>query len=1152
MGILGIERMISHDPCRWDDRSPQGAVRAGETVRLGVRVEGRVMEHGCKASLLVFDRSAAPDMADMPDDMPRSGSDVPYELPMEPSAAGFSVVFDSSGEPRVIFYKFCITVEGERYICTNRRDGAATSGVVFKCDALPSEDGGNGDIEDPMLKDDTSGFQLTVFDPRFQVPSWFAGKTMYQIFPDRYARDCGGIRWDGVHSHEVRGWPIKVHENWNEAPDWREPYEPVDFYGGTLAGIEAHLDYIAGLGTDVIYLNPVCEARSNHRYNTGDYEAIDPILGSWDEYRHLCASAAIRGIRIILDTVLSHTGSSSKYFNLDGSYDSLGAAQSPSSLYYSWYDFEHVSEYAPYRCWWNDPTLPEIVEANPSWQEYMLGEDGVLSGWHRYGCSGYRLDVADEIPDDVLEIIRSSVKREDSDSIVIGEVWEDATSKVSYGMQRTYALGRSLDSVMNYPLREILIHFALGLADANHLVTQLKTQRSNYPRPLYDSLMNLLSSHDVERIRSVLALRREFRFDGRQSQADAVSSITPDMDSDAAVMQRLLATFMYVLPGVPCLYYGDEKGMQGGRDPFDRASFPWDGPRADTGCDLVGFYQGLGHMRALSGALGKGEASFYAYGRDCVVALRVQNAPDLPTDLLICVMNRSFEKKDFAVDLVKEDSGLDPRVTRTIRRIGGDLDCIFSSLASDGDSACLEDGIAKFEIGARSSSVFRWMQGHVEHLDAGLGVLCHITSLPGFKPASSGQDTGLISSCKRFIDWLADNGYSYWQVLPLNPTDRFGSPYAGLSAFAGNTDLLSESDCAAIGFDESAFDEYVRANSKWLFPYATFCAIREMLDGTPWQTWPDAYRDWSIGLMDDPKLAPLIESKLQNQFIFDRVWQKVREYAHEKGIRIIGDMAFYVSPDSVDVWANKDCFELDGQGYIACEGGVPPDDFAKEGQRWGVPVYRWDVLAANDYDWWCERFARASTLYDFTRLDHFIGFANYYSIPKDGDAHSGAWCKGPGAALFDQAYRKLGRLPFFAEDLGTITSQVTALLSRTGLQGMDVIQFCDGDPRHDWQPKGPKIVYTSTHDTQTLMGWAQNRYCRIDSHGCAADSSSPDDAAFARSIADELLEKARFAARDHVVILSLQDILGLGNSSRMNVPGTTSPSNWAWRAPDLH
>lgn len=1152
MDVFGVERMISHDPCRWGDRSPQGAVCAGESVKLTLRVEKRVMERGCEAFLLVFDRSAASLTSDMEgaSEAPANAPYGPYELPMDPSPDGFSVILDTSGEPRVVFYGFCITVAGERYICTNRSDGAATSGVVFRCDALPGQGVVDGDAGNMMPMDGVPGFQLTIFDPGFQVPSWFAGKTMYQIFPDRFARDHGGIRWDGVRSHEGRGWPIKVHEDWNEAPDWREPYEPVDFYGGTLKGIEEHLDYIAGLGVDVIYLNPICEARSNHRYNTGDYGVIDPILGTWEDFRELSWAAAQRGMRIILDTVLSHTGSSSKYFNLDGSYDSLGAAQSPNSPYRSWYDFDHVSEYAPYRCWWNDPTLPEIVETNPSWQEYMLGRGGVLDGWSQNGASGFRLDVADEIPDEVLEKVREAVKRSDPDNIVIGEVWEDPTSKVSYGMPRTYALGRSLDSVMNYPLREYLIWFALGKTDANHLVTQLKSQRSNYPRPLYDSLMNLLSSHDVERIRSVLALGREFRFDGRQSQVDAVSSITSDMDASAATLQRMLAAFMYALPGVPCLYYGDEKGMQGGRDPFDRASFPWDGSRPDVGSDLVGFYQGLGQMRALSGAFEKGEASFYAYGHDCVIALRMQNAPDLPVDLILCVMNRSFEKRRFAVDLIRESSGVDPRSMRLIRNIEGALECMFSSLASDDDSVCLEDGIAECAIGARRSSVFRWSESHGEDLDAGLGVLCHVTSLPGFKQASTGQG-GLIASCQCFIDWLADNGFSYWQVLPLNPTDRFGSPYAGPSVFAGNINLLDESDYAAVGFDESAFDEYVHANGDWLLPYAAFCAIKRSLGGTPWQTWPDPYRDWSPDLMEDPGLRPYIHDALKRQFIFDQAWGEVRDYAHNRGIAIIGDMPFYVSADSADVWANKGYFEIDGDGCISREGGVPPDDFAQEGQKWGVPVYRWGVLAENGYDWWCARFARASSLYDVTRLDHFIGFAGYYSIPKDGDAREGMWCKGPGAALFDQAYKRLGKLPFFAEDLGTVTPQVSALLSRIGLQGMDVIQFSDCDPRHDWEPKDSRIVYTSTHDTQTLLGWVQSRYFGIGDQGCAADAFNPDDAAFARSIADGLLEKARSAARDHVVILPLQDILGLDDASRMNVPGTTSPSNWSWRAPRL-
>ncbi|MBQ9721332.1 MAG: glycoside hydrolase family 13 protein, partial [Oscillospiraceae bacterium] len=277
------------------------------------------------------------------------------------------------------------------------------------------------------------------------------------------------------------------------------------------------LPYLKELGVGVIYLNPIVEARSNHRYDASDYLSVDPILGTNADLTHLCETAEAMGMRIILDGVFSHTGADSRYFNRDGSYPGNGACQGKDSPYYPWYDFRHYPN--EYRCWWGFKDLPEVDERNPKWQNFVItGQDSVVKTWLRRGAAGWRLDVADELPDEVLAMIRESAKAEKPDALILGEVWEDAVIKESYGGRRNYALGYSLDSVMNYPLRKHILRFAHGWLDAYTLRDFLIDQQMNYPKPLYYSLMNLLGSHDVERLRSALASDRVIKDYSREEQ----------------------------------------------------------------------------------------------------------------------------------------------------------------------------------------------------------------------------------------------------------------------------------------------------------------------------------------------------------------------------------------------------------------------------------------------------------------------------------------------------------------------------------------------------------------------------------------------------------------------------------------------------------
>ena len=331
-------------------------------------------------------------------------------------------------------------------------------------------------------------------------------------------------------------------------------------------------------------------------------------------------------------------------------------------------------------------------------------------------------------------------------------------------------------------------------------------------------------------------------------------------------------------------------------------------------------------------------------------------------------------------------------------------------------------------------------------MERGMGVLCHISSLPNIY--TSERLGSLGEPALRFVDMLVKAGIRYWQVLPVNPTDAFGSPYAGLSAFAGNISLMWGVDAegpTALHADFEGSPElrrFIEDNEDWLLPYATFRAIKGRVgDEKPWQGWSQKYQTWSSELVGRKELAAGIRRELALQYSFMQQWSDLHRYANERGIKIIGDMPMYVSADSADVWAERDIFALDKKGYPIEVAGTPPSGSGDAGQIWGNPTYRWHHLRETGYEWWMRRLERSFELYDYVRLDHFLGFSSYYSIPTGRQAADGRWNFGPGLDLFQKAYDRFGPLPFVAEDLGSITPAVRSLLSKTGFPGMDVIQF---------------------------------------------------------------------------------------------------------------
>ena len=415
---------------------------------------------------------------------------------------------------------------------------------------------------------DGTDWQLTVFEPDFKTPDWIKNGTMYQIFPDRFCEGKPGKPMpfaDRIYREDKTGepyfWPTEQQEG----------YLNMDYYGGDFAGIQQKLPYLRDLGVSCLYLNPIFEAHANHRYNTANYLKADPLLGTNEEFAALCAAAAKEGIRIILDGVFSHTGSDSVYFNREGRYGPGGAYRDRNSPYRSWYDFD--SGYpSGYRCWWGFETLPEVQEDSPSYIDFVCGKGGVIDTWLGLGASGFRLDVADELPDAFIERIRQAVKAHGEDKLLIGEVWEDATTKEAFGRRRTYLRGKGLDAVMNYPFRNTALSFVTG-GDVHAVAEQILSICENYPAPALNCAMNFLSTHDTER--AITAIAGE-PANGRDRYWQSGRRISAEKMDDA--MRKLLLGYamIFTLPGVPCIYYGDEIAMQGYRDPFNRAFFRWD------------------------------------------------------------------------------------------------------------------------------------------------------------------------------------------------------------------------------------------------------------------------------------------------------------------------------------------------------------------------------------------------------------------------------------------------------------------------------------------------------------------------------------------------------------------------------------------------
>ncbi|SHI13474.1 4-alpha-glucanotransferase [Sporobacter termitidis DSM 10068] len=1037
-------------------RNPFGAVRAGEAVRLSLDVAA------VSCSLVLW----------------RDGREV-ENVPMAREESGqsrFSVTIQTPPEGALLWYYFAVRGDdgGIRYYGNN-----------------DARLGGPGRLSETA----PAPYQITVYEES-GAPAWFEDAVVYQLFPDRFRR---GGDWEERRKNARRpeGWrgPARVfQEDWHDTPFYTKNAGGAvtrwPFFGGTLTGIREKLLYLKSLGVGAIYLNPIFEAASNHRYDTADYMKLDPALGDGESFKSLAKAAGALGIRLILDGVFSHTGADSVYFDKYGNYGGAGAYRGPSSPYYDWYRFDSFPD--KYDSWWGVDDLPKVDKNQKSYRDFIYGgPDSVVRHWLEQGAAGWRLDVADELPDDFIRGIRRAMEETTPGTLLLGEVWEDASNKVSYGVRRTYLLGGALQSVMNYPFRLSALDYMLGKSSAFDLAAALMSLKENYPPEQLRSALNLVGSHDRVRALTALGDAPENLPDGEKEYY----TLPPDKYALAKARLKLLSLIQFTAEGVPCVYYGDEAGAQGFEDPLNRAPFPWG--REDP--ELLDHYRLLGLLRRQYRPLRRGEF--------------------VPEGLTAHVFSISRRAGDEEVRLIV-NRGIFERETVTVQTGAGYILDLLTSEELPGENGTLTvtlEPLTARLLYLKSAPPAR------TGLPRAAGILCALGSVPSER-AEGGVTLGDI---RRFIDFLADSGQRLWQLLPLNPAGKGGSPFYSPSLFALGG-ALPDGDASS---DAGAFEEFCRENAYWLDDDALYWTLKEKNGGLPWQDWPEdeRTRENLEALFEEHRDG--ITRHKKTQFRRQRCWLAAKQYANSRGVSIIGDLPVYAAPDGADVWTHQSLFRLDEKGNAALHGGVPPDYFSPEGQDWGNPLYDWESDKDGVYLFWELRLRRALELYDTVRLDHFRSFSAYFAIPDGARPSEGQWLIGAGIEFFDEMRRRLGRLPAIAEDLGALDMAVNDLLKLSGLPGMLVWQFsADEMEAMTAAEAARRVFYSGTHDNQTSVGWCEECY--------------PGDDPVKK--ANELVEKL-YAAHAPWVITPLQDVIGLGDEARMNTPGTTA-GNWTWRA----
>lgn len=563
----------------WKNKAPFGAIKINQGVRISVEVDENYSLINIKWIILKDDNKVGE-----------------VELVKE-SKKYYQGEFNEFNETGLYFYYFEVEVD------VNGNNRKLFYGKNY-------DDGNVCEYSYENL----NKYQITVHED-FEIPSWYKEGIMYNIFVDRFNNGNRNKKPSNPKENSF------IYANWFDTPmyikDKNDEIIRWDFHGGNLKGIIDKLPYLSKIGVSIIYLSPIFESSSNHKYNTGDYRKIDPMFGNEEILKELIEKANKKGINIILDGVFSHTGADSKYFNKFGNYDEVGAYQSNDSKYSSWYTFNEFPN--DYKCWWGVKDLPNVNELNESYMDYIIyDEDSVINKWTGMGIKGWRLDVADELPTEFIKELRKELKKNDTESILIGEVWEDASNKISYNERRNYLVGNQLDSVMGYPFRENIVSFLKGNITSKELNNKFMTIKENYPKESFKANLNLISSHDVARIKT-------------------------ELNYDENMVKLAVATQM-TFEGVPYIYYGDEAGLCGGTDPDNRKTYPW----KNEDEDMIEFYKESINTRKKYNVLTNGDTEFIDIDDEDVFGYVRFNDK---CEKILILINRSLENKNISINI---------------------------------------------------------------------------------------------------------------------------------------------------------------------------------------------------------------------------------------------------------------------------------------------------------------------------------------------------------------------------------------------------------------------------------------------------------------------------------------------------------------------
>jgi 4-alpha-glucanotransferase len=1127
-------------------REPFGAVTCKQPITFRLKTFSTLPVEACVLRLWVADREITIAMQRICE---KGTSSVDLRTGPSEDQTVYAGNYEVPNLPGLIWYYFVIRVGYQTYYYGNnmRRLGG----------------------EGKLWEQEPPSYQITVYKP-VEIPSWYKRGLMYQIYVDRF------------YNHHENGFTIYprknalLHTNWSDLPiyikdelgrvtDW-------DFFGGTLQGVIGKLPYFKELGISILYFNPIFDASSNHKYDTADYHRIDPMYGDEAVFKRLIATAKHYGISIILDGVFSHTGSDSIYFNKYGNFSGVGAYQSVNSPYFNWYPCKSNSQ--EYNCWWGVDSLPEVDKIDPSYRKFIYGsEESVINKWLSMGVAGWRLDVADELPDEFIQELRQAIKSIRPDAVLIGEVWEDASNKVSYGKQRQYFLGEELDATMNYPFRASFLRFILGQSDASSVHQDIMSLYENYPRDNFYAAMNLIGSHDTIRILTLLGDAPPEQNLTKTEQR--TFRLFPAARELAVQRLKLFSLVQMTFPGVPCIYYGDEAGLEGYADPFNRGTYPWGKEDKET----LDWYRRILRLHAEYEVLQTGDFKSFYFEPDVYGFTRAGDGEAIT----ILINRHSAETK-----LVNLTTKL-PTISWAINLINGER------LTPETLIALPINPLSGRALFTKNTPLDTWQ------LKRSGGVLLHISSLP-----SSWGLGDLGKEAYEFVDFLTDSGQTLWQVLPLNPVGVEDCPYQSESVFAGNPMFISLDHLISErlisleetyqkyerirnlnlkrGFMTLAFKEFKRnllheayqqfitqlesssdesilstksaylspenflkfqtENKAWLDDYGLFRSLKDHFGDIPWSDWEpelasreaEALAKYSLLLQKEIGFIQFL------QYTFFYEWAQLKTYAKTKGVQLVGDIPHFVAADSCDVWVNRSMFVLNEQGRPAKTAGVPPDYFSKTGQLWGNPIYDWDAMSVTQYDWWKQRIRFGLELFDYLRLDHFRGFEAYWEVDAGEEtAEKGRWIKGPGKRFFESLVETFGKCPFIVEDLGVVTTEVNILKQIFGFPGVKVLQFTPIDELL-MDRETNFIYYTGTHDNNTLVGWyARNQLPEAEN----PVGSSLDQLALSKQACRNLIEEV-YLSQAAWVIIPMQDILSLAEEARMNVPGTIT-GNWQWQ-----